>query len=280
MRIDDGKPAIFGVSKWAALELSASTKKSLRSFINILDEAKPLTRDVCEVFSFLLGEISWKQYCIKQSNGEEKWERVKKLEKILNDCEETQTLEEFLEEQSMNSILKEKVSNSQSFQRISGNITLSTIHAAKGLEWKYVFVVGCANGLLPHMLSNTPKLMDEERRLLYVAMTRAKLRLYTSYFIYGNDHGNIKKYDKSEFFRNLGTKDDVEFRNYEDKGGKKRWNMFAKSKSNRKRKYRGSQESNKGFQKASFAYSRPKKQKRHQNNRNGIENWFPKKVSK
>lgn len=53
-------------------------------------------------------------------------------------------------------------------------VTLSTIHAAKGLEWEHVFVVGASDGLLPY---GDDKFVDEERRLLYVALTRAKQEL-------------------------------------------------------------------------------------------------------
>jgi len=61
-------------------------------------------------------------------------------------------------------------------------VNLMTIHAAKGLEFKNVFIVGFENGLLPHANSvNNPKDFEEERRLCYVAITRAKDNLYITY---------------------------------------------------------------------------------------------------
>lgn len=60
----------------------------------------------------------------------------------------------------------------------SGLLTISTIHNAKGLEWPIVFIPGCYNGSIPHSRSDDH---DEERRLLYVAMTRAQALLYLSY---------------------------------------------------------------------------------------------------
>ena len=63
-----------------------------------------------------------------------------------------------------------------------GLVTLSTMHAAKGLEWPVVFVPGLESGVIPHQRSaETPGGLDEERRLLYVAMTRAQALLYMSY---------------------------------------------------------------------------------------------------
>ncbi len=60
-------------------------------------------------------------------------------------------------------------------------VTLATIHAAKGLEWNTVFVVGCSEGLLPLQFASTRAQVAEERRLLYVAITRAAERLFISW---------------------------------------------------------------------------------------------------
>ena len=63
-----------------------------------------------------------------------------------------------------------------------GLLTLSTIHSAKGLEWRAVFVIGLVDGRFPSYqnLRNAEE-VEEERRLLYVAVTRAKEHLYLSY---------------------------------------------------------------------------------------------------
>lgn len=60
-------------------------------------------------------------------------------------------------------------------------VTLTTLHAAKGLEWKTVFLVGVAEGLLPINLAKDAASKEEERRLLYVGVTRAKENLHISY---------------------------------------------------------------------------------------------------
>lgn len=61
-------------------------------------------------------------------------------------------------------------------------VNLMTMHLAKGLEFDRVFVAGASDGLLPHARSVTPAEMEEERRLLYVAMTRAKKELFISFY--------------------------------------------------------------------------------------------------
>jgi len=60
-------------------------------------------------------------------------------------------------------------------------VTLASFHAAKGLEWDSVFLVGCSDGLLPITMADTPQAVEEERRLLYVGITRARERLVLSY---------------------------------------------------------------------------------------------------
>ena len=68
-------------------------------------------------------------------------------------------------------------------------LTLSTIHSAKGLEWKVVFIIGAVDGRFPSVYSfNSEEELDEELRLMYVAATRAKSYLYITYPIDMFDH--------------------------------------------------------------------------------------------
>ncbi len=65
-----------------------------------------------------------------------------------------------------------------------GYVTLSTIHSAKGLEWRVVFLIWAADGRFPAPQSASPEELEEERRLMYVAGTRARDELYISYPIH------------------------------------------------------------------------------------------------
>ncbi|MDE9365847.1 ATP-dependent DNA helicase UvrD2 [Luteipulveratus sp. YIM 133132] len=60
-------------------------------------------------------------------------------------------------------------------------VTLASLHSAKGLEWDAVFLVGCSDGLLPIVMAEGPEEIEEERRLLYVGLTRARRQLQLSY---------------------------------------------------------------------------------------------------
>ena len=64
---------------------------------------------------------------------------------------------------------------------VAGGVTLATMHAAKGLEWDAVFVVGVCEGTLPITYADTPTAIEEERRLLYVGITRARRSLAVSW---------------------------------------------------------------------------------------------------
>ncbi len=82
------------------------------------------------------------------------------------------------------------------YERAGEKVTLMTLHAAKGLEFAAVFVVGCEDGLLPYTLFRDRTDIEEERRLLYVAMTRAKRYLYltnaTRRVLFGREYTNAR----------------------------------------------------------------------------------------
>lgn len=78
-------------------------------------------------------------------------------------------------------------------------VTISTIHASKGLEFKHVFLIGCSEGLLPFgSVNRTQDADEEERRLMYVAITRAEATLHISYAIC-KDYGNGMQRSVSHF---------------------------------------------------------------------------------
>lgn len=82
-------------------------------------------------------------------------------------------------------------------------ITLMTLHAAKGLEFPVVFIAGCEAGILPYAKPGTPPDVDEERRLLYVGMTRAKQALYITSARRRMLFGKSEKTQPSPFIREI-----------------------------------------------------------------------------
>ncbi|MBV6396767.1 MAG: ATP-dependent DNA helicase Rep [Anaerolineales bacterium] len=126
---------------------------------------------VPELFDRIASDLNYKDYIDDQSEeGKDRWENVQELKRLAQEYS-TRTLDEFLENVAL-------VSDQDTLT--DGNVpTLLTLHAAKGLEFGAVFIVGLDDGILPHSRSfDEPEAMEEERRLFYVGITRAKDRLY------------------------------------------------------------------------------------------------------
>ncbi|WP_045768165.1 UvrD-helicase domain-containing protein [Xanthomonas albilineans] len=79
-------------------------------------------------------------------------------------------------------------------------VRMMTMHASKGLEFRYVFIVGCEDGVLPHEVSLEEGNLQEERRLLYVGITRAKEQLWMSYSMLTRKFGEHIRLKPSRFF--------------------------------------------------------------------------------
>jgi DNA helicase-2/ATP-dependent DNA helicase PcrA len=101
----------------------------------------------------------------------ERWDSLQALVDLADDWEGT--LREFVDD------LGERA-QAQHAPAVDG-VTLTTLHAAKGLEWDAVFIVGLSEGLLPISMAETEAAIEEERRLLYVGITRAREHLVLSY---------------------------------------------------------------------------------------------------
>jgi DNA helicase-2/ATP-dependent DNA helicase PcrA len=133
-----------------------------------------------ELFDRVFKDLGYKAYIDDESDtlkakagaseGEDRWENVQELKRLALEYS-TRTLDDFLENIAL-------VSDQDTIAE--GNVpTLLTLHAAKGLEFGAVFIVGLDDGILPHSRSfDEPESMEEERRLFYVGITRAKDKLY------------------------------------------------------------------------------------------------------
>lgn len=110
-------------------------------------------------------------------NNESDLARLENIQELMSVAKEFSDLNSFLENVAL---VQSEAQSSLDLDK--GVVTLMTVHAAKGLEFSEVFVVGLEEGLFPHSRSIIDKeQLEEERRLMYVAMTRAKEKLYLSY---------------------------------------------------------------------------------------------------
>ena len=123
----------------------------------------------------ILEHTRYREYVLDKEGGEERWENVMELKSVASDYDELdpeEALAAFLEKVSL-------VSDIDELDEKADAVTLITLHQAKGLEFPAVFIVGLEEGILPHRRSfDDPAEMEEERRLCYVGITRAKKRLH------------------------------------------------------------------------------------------------------
>lgn len=129
----------------------------------------------------------------------ENLEEFKSITKNVEEADGIVSLEDFLDELSLVSDASENQKEDED------KVTLMTMHAVKGLEFDYVFVVGVEEGLFPHLNSmNSEEELEEERRLCYVAITRARKKLYIinsrSRLLYGKVSSNVP----SRFIAEIG----------------------------------------------------------------------------
>ncbi|MEO6944636.1 MAG: ATP-dependent helicase [Lacisediminihabitans sp.] len=131
---------------------------------------EPLFKTVSDV----LRSLGWTQDAPEARGAvRDRWESLNALMGLAESSGETITLREFVDE------LFERAANQH--EPTLAAVTLATLHSAKGLEWDTVYVVGVSEGLVPVSYAKTLETIDEERRLLYVGITRARRRLHLSW---------------------------------------------------------------------------------------------------
>jgi DNA helicase II / ATP-dependent DNA helicase PcrA len=134
--------------------------------------------------------------------------RLENIEQLMNGIQEfTEAAETNGEPATLDAYLAviSLISNLDSDDSESDDrVTLMTVHSAKGLEFKYVYVTGLEDNLFPSgMSSGTPRELEEERRLFYVAVTRAMKRATISYALNRYKWGNLERSNPSRFIREI-----------------------------------------------------------------------------
>jgi DNA helicase II / ATP-dependent DNA helicase PcrA len=164
---------------------SGRAATSLENFGRMLAEWRALlpATTPLKLMDRVLEDVDYYSYINDGTDeGQERWENVLELRRLAAEFVE-QPLEAFLERVAL-------VSDQDTMEASANVPTLLTLHAAKGLEFPVVFIVGLDDGTLPHSRSfEDVEEMMEERRLLYVGMTRAKDHLYLIYPLHRSTYG-------------------------------------------------------------------------------------------
>jgi DNA helicase II / ATP-dependent DNA helicase PcrA len=156
--------------------LSAKLYDRLKDFIELLDEIKTLPPD--RAIQQVILRTGYMEHLENYAKGNRRdiTTRQENIDQLIYSASKKATLIDFLEEAALIREDKEDEENDD-----GRGVKLSTIHASKGLEYHAVFVIGCEEQLFPHWKSmDSAADLEEERRLMYVSMTRAERCLYLS----------------------------------------------------------------------------------------------------
>jgi len=176
-------------------ELNEGTKARIHAFTEIIDRfaEKAHREGVYELTEHLIETLNLREwYNDGTDEGEERWNNVQELLSVMHKYDHLEplaSLESFLEEAAL-------VSEVDKLTDVRDDaVTLMTLHLCKGLEFEHVLIGGCEEGIFPHANSAFDKeQLEEERRLMYVGMTRAKKHLRLLFtrarMLYGETQNN------------------------------------------------------------------------------------------
>jgi DNA helicase-2/ATP-dependent DNA helicase PcrA len=194
-----------GMSLYRAVPMLPSGKAgtSLAAFNKLIDEMRSATEHLPlpEIIEHVLAHSGLREH-YKDVDAKEKTDRLANLEEVIAAAaafsqEDEDSLAAFLSHAALES-------GDNQAQEGQDAVQLMTIHSAKGLEFNNVFITGLEDGLFPHENSIMERDgLDEERRLMYVAITRARKRLYMSFAQTRMLHGQTRYNMKSRFFGEL-----------------------------------------------------------------------------
>ncbi len=199
-----GKTTLAKILAGETENLAAKATASVNNFYNLLDRIQNVidTQPPSEVLVYIIRESGIEQALKDEGpTGMERIENIKELASLAANYDEyaTDGMMLFLEHAAL---YESDVVNKNK----GVGVTLMTVHSAKGLEWETVFIVGLEQYLFPHMMNEnhqTNEEREEERRLMYVAVTRAKKKLFLSYAQLRTIFGQKRVESPSEFLYDI-----------------------------------------------------------------------------
>lgn len=180
-----------GITPRARQALAKLGELLRRAQVRIQDNVAP-----SELIEWILEAIHYRDHVLDGTPAGE--ERIENLDSLISDARSFASVSDFLEEVSLMSSVDTETSGQK--------VTLMTLHAAKGLEFPVVWMVGLEEGVFPHsrVFDAGPSELEEERRLCYVGMTRAREELHLSYAGSRLQHGQRDYNMPSRFLSDMG----------------------------------------------------------------------------
>lgn len=183
-----------------ALEALKKFKLIIEKLSKKVSEAATGERPVTDVVIAAIEDTGYAQM-LREENSDESMARLENLEELVNaavdyDKQEANGLRDFIDHAALSS-------DTDKYDR-NAPVTMMTVHSAKGLEFPTVFLVGLEDGIFPHSRSiNDPKELEEERRLAYVAITRAEKTLYLTHAMRRRTYGEEIAAEPSQFLNEM-----------------------------------------------------------------------------
>ena len=188
--------------------LNHTNRQHLQAFMDMIENyrTKAETSEAGELINGLLKEIDYENHLLASEEGkagEIKWRNVSDLTGWLERKGEQdgKNIIELAQTVALMTLLEGK-----SEEEVDA-VKLSTLHASKGLEYPYVFLVGCEEGILPHNDSIEEENVEEERRLMYVGITRAKRQLTLTHCLKRKKQGTWQFPEPSRFIDEMPQED-------------------------------------------------------------------------
>ncbi|MDD3419238.1 MAG: 3'-5' exonuclease [Candidatus Gastranaerophilales bacterium] len=188
-------------------DFNVRTKGILTDFLDLLKRLGSMqgSMSLSEFISFLLEKTGYINE-LKEEDSVESQTRLENLQEFLNVARD---FEEEYEEIDLGEFLSQiaLVSDVDELDEEKESVTLMTLHSAKGLEFPQVFLAGLEEGIFPHSRAqNSNSEMEEERRLMYVGITRAQDKLYITHAKRRQVWGEIKYFTPSRFLDEIPAK--------------------------------------------------------------------------
>ncbi len=209
-----------GIGKVTLLKIFAGEKESLpikvrmkvENFYRLLEEIreKIKTAKTSEIIKYVVKKSGIENELSSGTDEDiERLENIKELATLAlkyDNLEDGAGVEKLLEDASLASDQDSLMISEEKNKKVVNGIKMMTVHAAKGLEFKHVFVTGLESGLFPHERRNEGQSnedSEEERRLFYVALTRAKEKLYLTFANFRTIFGSRNINAPSEFLADI-----------------------------------------------------------------------------
>jgi DNA helicase-2/ATP-dependent DNA helicase PcrA len=165
----------------AEVAVATRTRSAIAGFVAVIAKLRRRigVLDLPELLDAVLEESGYRQMLLDGSQeGEDRWANLLELREVVTryaDLDPEDALDRLLEETAL-------VADQDTYEKDADAVTLITMHAAKGLEFDVVFITGLEEGVFPHSRAlEDQREMEEERRLAYVGLTRARHRLYLTH---------------------------------------------------------------------------------------------------